>query len=54
VIGEHNCRAAELCNTPGQADRRAHHYAGRVGVVEYKDLRGRFTRCACQVCNSNR
>lgn len=54
VKGEHNEIASELCNTELQAQKQAHHYAGRGGVVEFKDEQGRFAHCLCPRCRRNR
>jgi hypothetical protein len=53
VKGRGKQRAARVVNTELQADRLAHHFAGRGGVVEHKGPDGRFA-CTCPRCTHNR
>jgi hypothetical protein len=54
VKGEGKKKAAVVKSTEPSADRSAHHLAGRTGVVECKDVHGRFTHGPCPRCKKNR
>lgn len=54
VKGEGKDRAALVETSETAAERAAHHFAGRGGLVEYKDLHGKFTHCLCPRCKHNR
>jgi hypothetical protein len=54
VKGERKKRAALVESSENLAERDAHHFAGRGGVVEFKDAHGRFTHCLCARCKRNR
>jgi hypothetical protein len=54
VIGEGKDKPARVVNTEPGAEKKAHHYAGRGGVVEFKDEHGKFTHCLCPRCKANR
>jgi hypothetical protein len=53
VKGRGKQRAARVVTSEGQANKLAHHFAGRDGVVEHKGPDGRF-ECTCARCRSNR
>jgi hypothetical protein len=54
VKGQGKDRAARVVSAEPSADKLAHHFAGRGGVVEFKDTLGRFESCPCQRCKRNR
>ena len=54
VKGERKKRAAVVESSESVAERAAHHFAGREGYVEFKDVSGKFTHCLCPRCKRNR
>jgi hypothetical protein len=55
VKGQGKERAARVLEEgkDQKADRLAHHYAGRHGVVEFKGPDGKFEACTCSQCKRN-
>ena len=54
VKGEHKDRPAIVTGNENSAERKAHHFAGRGGHVDFKDAEGKFTHCLCPRCKKNR
>jgi hypothetical protein len=54
VKGQGKARAALVGLTESQAEKEAHHFSGRGGVVECKALDGQFEHCECSRCKNNR
>lgn len=54
VKGQGKQRAARVVESDSKADKLAHHFAGSDGVVEFKDIHGKFEKCLCSKCKGNR
>jgi hypothetical protein len=56
VKGEGKERAARVLDegAGAKAEKLAHHYASDGGVVEFKNTHGKFEKCLCAKCKSNR